>query len=74
MDVAMRELITATTNAAALLGMEGSLGAVKAGCYADLVGVEGDPLAGIDALIHGVRRVMKDGVVVVDATRAAGRD
>src|SRR3977135_2181848 len=38
-------LRTATSNAAALLAQEGSLGAVVPGAYADLVAVEGDPLA-----------------------------
>ena len=63
-------LRTATVDAAALLGEERSLGAVVPGAYADLVAVEGDPLADIDAVIHGVRWVMKGGVVVVDRTRA----
>jgi imidazolonepropionase-like amidohydrolase len=63
-------LRTATSNAAALLAQEGSLGVVSPGAYADLVAVEGDPLADVDAVIHGVRWVMKGGVVVVDHTAA----
>jgi imidazolonepropionase-like amidohydrolase len=59
-------LRTATTNAAALLGQEGALGAVAPGAYADLVAVEGDPLADVDVVIRGVRWVMKGGTVVVD--------
>jgi imidazolonepropionase-like amidohydrolase len=59
-------LATATTTAAALLGMEDRLGRVAPGYLADLVAVEGNPLAGIDALVTGVRWVMKDGSVVVD--------
>jgi imidazolonepropionase-like amidohydrolase len=39
---------SATTNGAALLGMEKSLGAISPGFYADIVAVEGDPLAGLD--------------------------
>jgi imidazolonepropionase-like amidohydrolase len=62
-------LRTATVNAAALLGADGSLGAVVPGAYADLVAVEGDPLADVDAVIHGVRWVMKGGAVVFDRTR-----
>lgn len=62
-------LATATTSAAALLGMENSLGAVVPGHYADLVAVEGDPLADVDVLLHRVRWVMKAGNVVVDKTR-----
>ena len=63
-------LATATTNAAALLGMEKSLGAVAPGYFADLVAIDGDPLADIGAVIHGVRWVMKGGSVVVDKTGA----
>jgi imidazolonepropionase-like amidohydrolase len=58
-------LATATTTAAALLGMEKSLGAVAPGYYADIVAVEGDPLKDINAVINGVRWVMKGGKVVV---------
>lgn len=59
-------LKTATTNAAELLGKEHELGAVVPGYSADLVAVEGDPLANIDAAIYHVKWVMKDGAVVVD--------
>jgi imidazolonepropionase-like amidohydrolase len=59
-------LQTATTTGADLLGRRDSLGRIKAGFLADVVAVDGDPLKDIDALIHGVRWVMKDGVVVVD--------
>src|ERR1700674_2303108 len=61
-------LRTATTNAAELLGKEKELGAVAPGYFADLVAVEGDPLADIDVAIHNVRWVMKSGQVVVDKT------
>ena len=64
-------LRTATANGAALLGQEGALGVVVPGAYADLVAVEGDPVADIDVVIHGVRWVMKGGAVVVDHTAAA---
>ena len=59
-------IATATTGAAALLGMETSLGQVAPGYHADLVAVEGDPLADIRVVIDKVRWVMKEGVVVVD--------
>ncbi|MBK9017584.1 MAG: amidohydrolase family protein [Saprospiraceae bacterium] len=59
-------LQTATVNAAALLGMEAELGAVAPGFLADLVAVSGDPLKDVNAIINGVRWVMKDGKVVVD--------
>lgn len=59
-------LATATTTAAALVGMQDSLGRVAPGFVADLVAVEGDPLASIESLFTGVRWVMKAGKVVVD--------
>jgi imidazolonepropionase-like amidohydrolase len=66
-------LRTATTNAAELLGKEKELGAVAPGYLADLVAVEGDPLADIDVAIYKVRWVMKGGAVVADKTRDRGR-
>jgi len=64
-------LATATTNAAALLGLEGKVGVLTPGAFADLVAIEGDPLASIDNVINGVRWVMKGGAVVVE--RGVGR-
>ena len=67
-------LKTATTNGAELLGKEKDLGAVAPGYYADLVAVEGDPLANIDVAVNKVRWVMKGGAVVVDKVeRTAAR-
>jgi len=65
-------LRTATTNAAELLGKEKELGAVAPGYFADLVAVEGDPLADIDVAINNVRWVMKAGAVVADKTKDRG--
>jgi imidazolonepropionase-like amidohydrolase len=62
-------LHTATTNAAELLGKSTELGAVAPGYYADLIAVEGDPLANIDVAINNVRWVMKSGSVLVDKTK-----
>jgi imidazolonepropionase-like amidohydrolase len=62
-------LATATSTAAALLGMENDIGAVTAGRYADIVAVEGDPLTDINAVINGVRWVMKGGRIVVDRVK-----
>ncbi|HEY2164688.1 MAG TPA: amidohydrolase family protein [Gemmatimonadaceae bacterium] len=62
-------LATATTNGAAILGMERSLGRIAPGCYADVVAVAGDPLADIRVVIDSVRWVMKGGSIVVDKTR-----
>jgi len=64
-------LEAATVNGAALLGMEKDLGAIAPGFYADIVAVEGDPLADIDVAVSKVRWVMKGGAVVVDRTAAA---
>jgi len=59
-------LKTATTNAAELLGKSSELGAVSAGYFADLVAVDGDPLADVNVTISKVKWVMKGGVVVRD--------
>jgi imidazolonepropionase-like amidohydrolase len=63
-------LQTATGNGAALLGKEKELGAVAAGYFADLVGVEGDPLADVNVTLNSVKWVMKGGEVVVNKTGA----
>jgi len=60
-------LATATTNAAELLNMSQSLGAVKQGYLADVVAVAGDPTRDIHVVIDSVRWVMKGGQVMVDA-------
>ena len=59
-------LATATTNGAALLGLEKKIGAVAPGYFADIVAVEGDPLADIRVVTDRVRWVMKGGQVVVN--------
>jgi len=61
-------LKAATTEPAAMLGLEKSLGAVAPGFYADIVAVEGDPLADITAVSRreNIHWVMKAGRVVVD--------
>jgi imidazolonepropionase-like amidohydrolase len=66
-------LRTATSNAAELLGKEKALGAIAPGYLADLVAVEGDPLADIDVILNNVKWVMKDGAVVVDRRTVPGR-
>ena len=62
-------LATATTNGAAILGMEKSLGAIAPGYFADIVAVDGDPLKDINVVLDHVMWVMKGGTVVVDKTR-----
>src|SRR5262249_51326593 len=64
-------LATATTIPAALLGHDRDLGAIASGYFADLVAVDGDPLADVDIVINKVRWVMKGGEVVVDRVASA---
>ena len=65
-------LAAATTTNAAMLGKEKSLGAITPGYFADIVAVEGDPLADVNVTVNNVRWVMKGGAVVVDKTGTAG--
>jgi imidazolonepropionase-like amidohydrolase len=64
-------IAAATTNGAALLGMSDRLGKVAPGYYADIVAVDGDPLADINVVVDRVRWVMKGGKVVFDKTGQA---
>lgn len=59
-------LQTATINQAEMLGMEKSLGSIAPGYFADMVAVDGDPLADINVVIKKVRWVMKGGNVVYE--------
>jgi imidazolonepropionase-like amidohydrolase len=61
-------LKTATTNAADLLGKKDELGAIAPGFLADLVALDGDPLADISAAITKVKWVMKAGAVMSSKT------
>jgi imidazolonepropionase-like amidohydrolase len=69
----MQAIRTATSNAADMLDMQGRIGVVAPGAYADIIAVEGDPLQDIRLLEH-VFFVMKDGKVFKPAaeTRAVG--
>jgi imidazolonepropionase-like amidohydrolase len=62
----LEALRAATTNAAELMGWQDKVGAIEPGHYADLIAVEGDPLADITVL-QRVKFVMKGGTVVKDA-------
>jgi imidazolonepropionase-like amidohydrolase len=63
------QALGATTKVnATLLPMEKSLGAVAPGYYADIVAVQGDPLADINVVLKNVRWVMKGGQIVVNKT------
>jgi imidazolonepropionase-like amidohydrolase len=53
----------ATRNAAQALGREGDVGAIAVGRYADLIAVDGDPLANVREL-ESVDTVVKGGVVI----------
>jgi imidazolonepropionase-like amidohydrolase len=53
---------SATSRAAEMLDMEGQIGVVAPGAYADIVAVNGDPLRDIKVL-GNVQFVMKDGKV-----------
>ena len=63
-------LAMATTGAADLLGWSDRAGAIAPGRYADLIAVDGDPLADLTEL-ERVRFVMKGGVVVKDELASA---
>ncbi len=58
----MDVLVSATINAADLLGMSDSIGTIEAGKFADIIAVSGSPLENIDELLD-VDFVMKGGKV-----------
>ncbi|UUL82901.1 Xaa-Pro dipeptidase [Sphingomonas qomolangmaensis] len=58
----MQAIQAATTNAAQALGRERDVGAIAVGRYADIVAVDGDPLADIRVL-ERVSHVVKGGVL-----------
>ena len=69
----MQALVAATGWAAGCLGLEDSIGTVQTGKFADLVVVDGDPLADI-AMLQDKDRillVMKEGKVYLDRVSAA---
>ena len=58
----MDAIKSATTSAANLLEMKGDIGVIAPGAFADIIAVQGDPLANIDAL-KDATFVMKDGTI-----------
>ncbi len=58
----MDAIQSATSRAAAMLDMQGQIGVVAPGAFADIIAVSGDPLRDIKAL-ENVQFVMKDGQV-----------
>jgi imidazolonepropionase-like amidohydrolase len=59
----LQSIQAATVNAADLLGWSDKVGTIEPGKWADVVGVDGDPLRNVTTLQH-VKFVMKGGVVV----------
>jgi imidazolonepropionase-like amidohydrolase len=59
----MEIIHAATSNAAELLGRQGSIGTLEVGKVADIIAVPGDPLKDVSALEHA-KFVMKGGVVI----------
>ena len=58
----MDAIQSATSRAAAMLDMQGQIGVVAPGAFADIIAVNGDPLRDIKVL-ENVQFVMKDGKV-----------
>jgi imidazolonepropionase-like amidohydrolase len=59
---AIEAILTATRNAADLLGASDRVGSIQKGRFADIIAVDGDPLRNIEEM-RRVRFVMKGGVV-----------
>ncbi|HEX3808736.1 MAG TPA: amidohydrolase family protein [Rhizomicrobium sp.] len=68
----MDAIIAATGSAADLIGDTADIGSVQQGRYADIVAVNGDPLADITQLQH-VQFVMKGGVIYKQNGQIVGR-
>lgn len=64
----MEAIRAATINAADLMGWQDRVGAIEPGKFADLIAVDGDPLADIN-LLQNVKFVMKGGAVIKDLVR-----
>ena len=64
----MDSIKAATSRAAEMLGMQGKIGAVAPGAFADIVAVQGDPIANVKVL-KDVKFVMKDGQVFKEAAK-----
>lgn len=60
----LQAIQTATITAAQLLDQEGKIGEIKAGAFADIIAIKGDPTSNIQAL-QQVKWVMKNGKVEV---------
>jgi imidazolonepropionase-like amidohydrolase len=69
----MQAIQSATINPARLLGRQDRMGSIAAGKAADLVAVEGDPLADIDVL-RRVQAVIRSGTLVCADATPCGND
>ena len=58
----MDAIQSATSRAADMLDMQGQIGVIVPGAYADIIALSGDPLSDIK-LLQNVQFVMKDGKV-----------
>ncbi len=65
----MDAIKSATSRPAEMLEMEGKIGAIAPGAYADIVAVNGDPLSDVKVL-ENVQFVMKDGKVFKSGGKA----
>jgi imidazolonepropionase-like amidohydrolase len=64
---------TGTVNAADLMGWTDKVGSLDAGKWADIIAVQGDPLADVRILQH-VPFVMKSGIIYKDEAQPAAVD
>jgi imidazolonepropionase-like amidohydrolase len=64
----MEAIKSATSRAAEMLDLQGQIGVVAPGAYADIVALSGDPLSDIKTL-ENVQFVMKDGKVFRNETK-----
>ncbi len=68
----MDAIIAATGSAADLIGDPADIGSIRPGRYADIIAVDGDPLANI-AVLENIPFVMKGGVIYKEAGKALVR-
>ncbi len=68
----MDAIVAATGNAADLIGDSADIGSIQPGRYADIIAVDGDPLADI-TILENVPFVMKGGVIYKQAGKVTAR-
>jgi imidazolonepropionase-like amidohydrolase len=69
----MDAIQSATSRAASMLEMDGRIGVIAPGAFADVIAVDGDPVSNIKAL-EDVRFVMKDGKVFRSSGKNVGME